>query len=606
MKGVVAALFCLFACAAIPAAGQSMPAGNNDQPASADRPGLFADLMDAIGSGSRMLIRKIQPGEERDRVEDPRFNSQASPRDSLMTFIEAMDLVQRGYTDIGYTRALASLPQGTTRQQADVLYEILLRLGPVSPAELPGREQAEESGDTRYEYFPRGTDHAWVWQAADPPSNATVAVIRSGEGAWLVSERTLDGAPLFLEAIADLPPQFSSEDNGDYFIMVFSPLIERTGLYGWIAFIAVLALGIGAGLLFKRGMAWTARRADRIDQAFLGATLRGLGNAGGLVVFTFFFTIAIGFLALGPVLQALHYEIPRFLMVVAIAFLIVSLIDVFIAFLRGRIRHEKDHYDQMVITMIRRILRVLVISIVLIFVLQNILGMNVGALLVGFGFLALALSLAAQDSVKNLFGAVSVFINRPFVIGDWICFKGEMGDHIGVIEDIELQATKLTDLEGNLITLPNMLFIDREVQNLSARGYIRRRVDIAIPYRADADEVDRALQAMEDVFNDDEVIEDSGVEDREDKAHVSFSGFEDSWLTITGYHYYFMGNEGEIQRDTERGWFSYLSHCSMVNRKLVQLFGERDIEFAFPTQTVEVVPKKGAPVTIHSEKLVDD
>lgn len=255
----------------------------------------------------------------------------------------------------------------------------------------------------------------------------------------------------------------------------------------------------------------------------------------------------------------------------------------------------------MVITMIRRVLRVLVISIVLIFVLQNILGMNVGALLVGFGFLALALSLAAQDSVKNLFGAVSVFINRPFVIGDWICFKGEVGDHIGVIEDIELQATKLTDLEGNLVTLPNMLFIDREVQNLSARGYIRRRVDISIPYRADADEVDRALQAMEDVFNDEEIVKDSGVENREDRAHVSFSGFEDSWLTITGYHYYFMGGEGEIQRDTERGWFTYLSHCSLVNRKLVQLFGERDIEFAFPTRTVELVPQKGEPVTIRSE-----
>nr|GGH92919.1 hypothetical protein GCM10011355_03540 [Aquisalinus luteolus] len=601
---MIAALFCLFACAAVPAAAQSMPSGG-DEPASADRPGLFADIIDAIGSGSRMLIRKIQPGEERDRVEDPRFNSQESPRDSLMTFIEAMNLVQRGYTDIGYTRALASLPQGATRQQADVLYEILLRLGPVSPAELPGSDQAAASGDTRFEYFPRGTDHAWVWQAADPPSNATVAVLRSGEGTWLISERTLDGAPLFLESIADLPPQFSSEDNGEYFIMVFSPLIERTGLFGWIAFLAVFAIGIAAGLLFKRAMAWTARKADRIDQTFLGATLRGFGNAGGLVVFTFFFTIAIGFLALGPVLQALHYEIPRFLMVVAIAFLIVSLIDVFVAFLRERVSHEKDHYDQMVITMIRRILRVLVISIVLIFVLQNILGMNVGALLVGFGFLALALSLAAQDSVKNLFGAVSVFINRPFVIGDWICFKGEMGDHIGVIEDIELQATKLTDLAGNLVTLPNMLFIDREVQNLSARGYIRRRVDVAIPYRAHADEIDRALQAMMDVFDDEEVVEDSGLEGREEKAHVSFSGFDDSWLTITGYHYYFMGGEGEIQRDTDRGWFSYLSHCSLVNRKLVQLFGERDIEFAFPTQTVEIVPQKGEPITVRSTQSVE-
>ena len=219
-------------------------------------------------------------------------------------------------------------------------------------------------------------------------------------------------------------------------------------------------------------------------------------------------------------------------------------------------------------------------------------------MLIGFGFVALALSLAAQDTVKNFFGAVSVFINRPFVIGDWIIFKGEMGTHIGTVIDIQLQATKMTDFAGNLVTLPNMLFIAREVQNLSARGHIRRELNISIPYRADTKEIDRALEALRDVLNDEEVLDDAGAEGRDGEPHVSFAEFSESWLTIRAYHYYYLGDEGQLQRETERGWFTYLNHCTLVNRKIVEVFGERDIEFAFPTQTVEMVPKQGEPVEL--------
>ena len=575
---------------------QAQPVSSSSGDKQAQPPGAFSDLMDAIDSGSRLLIKQIQPDQERDLVENPRYNSQESPRHALMTFIEAMDLVQRGYEEVGYARAMASMPPDATREDARRLHAILLRLSPVSPAELPGPQQVERSGDTRYEFFPRGMDHQWIWDAVEVPPDAAISLVSAREG-WIFSEATVDGAPDFLDAIASLPPRFEAAEEGQYFIMAFSPLLDRNGLLPWALFIGVGLIGLAAGFGFSRLLCWVAKKAQERDRPFLGTTLTGLGHSGGLVIFTFFFTVAIGFLELGPVLGGLRYAIPRFLMVVAVALLLISLIDVVAAFVKGRVSRHGGHYDKMVVTMVRRILRVFVITLIVIFVLQNLLGLNVGALLVGFGFLALALSLAAQDSVKNLFGAVSIFINRPFVIGDWIKFRGEMDTHIGVIEDIELQATKLKDLEGNLVTLPNMLFIDREVENLSARGYIRREVNIAIPYRAHADEVERALEALEEVFKDEEVLDDANAEGHDDEPHVSFFGFADSWLTIRGYHYYYMNtDDGEIQRDTERGWFSYLSHCSLVNRKIVKLFGERDIEFAFPTQTVALVPQEGEPI----------
>ena len=602
-------LAAILACAMLlvtDAAAQSAPSGGGGQePANpeAQGGGVLTDLLEAIGSGSRLLIRKMQPGEARDLVENPRFDSQESPRDAILTFTEAMALVNRGYEDVGYERALRSLPEGSGRPDADALYAAFLRLGPVAAASLPGADEADRSGDTRFEFFPRGTDHLWVWQALEEGPQGVIAVARreSGEasegGAWRFTRRTVQGAQRLAEDLAPLPPRYDDQDEGQYFLQAFAPVFERTGLVGWLGFAGFTLGGAGLGWAVFRGIRWLAGRARESEQSMIATTLGGLGAAIGVLIFAVAFTIALGFLTLGPVLRPLQIELPRFILVVALAMLAVSIVDTIAAFVRRNIDETgSGHYDRMVVNGVRRVLRTLVIALVLVFILQNVFGLNIGALIVGFGVVGLALGLAAQDSVKNLFGAVTIYVNRPFVIGDWIQFNGRMGKHWGTVEDIKLQSTKLRDLSGNIITLPNMLFVDREVQNLSARGYIRREVNLAVPYRPDAGEAMRAVEALRDVFTDDEVVAHARSEGRGTEPHVSFVGFAEAWLTIRGYHFYYMDDQAEddsrepaAQRDTERGWFTYLDHCTLVNRKIVDTFGERNIEFAFPTQTVELI-----------------
>ena len=213
--GAFSSLFLVFlACLALlPAVShaQTPAGGGNDAPA--EKPGAFSALMDAIDSGSRMLIDQIQPGKERDLVDNPRFNSQESPRHSLMTIVEAMALVARGHESVGYERALRSLPEGASREDARNIHEILLRLGPLSAVQLPGPRQVEESGDRRFEFFPRGADHAWVWEAADPPADAVIALATGADGRWTMTERTIEGAPDLLESLAALPPRYTFSDR---------------------------------------------------------------------------------------------------------------------------------------------------------------------------------------------------------------------------------------------------------------------------------------------------------------------------------------------------------------------------------------------------------
>lgn len=580
------------------ASAQSLPGGSGSSDGSDTRkPGVLTDILDAIGSGSRLLIDAIQPGEDRDPVDNPRFNSLDSPRHSLMTFTNAMELVQRGYTEVGYERALKTLPEGSTRTQADTLHDILVRLQPISVSALPGTDQIERLGDTRFVFFPRGEEHAWVWSAVDTPPTERIVLEADESGDWRFVPSTMAGLETLYDQISSLPPQTSARQNDHYFLEVFSPIVEQTDLLDFGGFLAMMAVAVAAGLLSFRVSKRVAAKADHHEQWHLASAIRGVGRSGGLVLFAFLSTIAIGFLELGPVLSPLKYEIPRFVLLVAIVLFVLSLIDMTAEFTRERIEARgRGHYDRMVVTVARRALRVIVMLIIVIYILQNMLGVNVSAILFGFGVVGLALSLAAQDSVKNLFGAASIFINRPFVIGDWIVFKGEMGQHWGVVSDIELQATKVQVMSGDIVTIPNMLFISREVENLSARGFLRWEFDIAIPYRADTAELDRAMQALRDVLESEEVQRDSNGIDREEQPHVSFAGFSESWFSIKCYHFYFMGESKDaIQRDEDFGWFTYLDHCSLVNRKIVEVFGERDIEFAFPTRTIELVPQPPAP-----------
>lgn len=542
-----------------------------------------------------MLVKQIQPGKDRNLVTNPYFNSQESPRHTLMTFVEAMKLVERGFVEVGYERAMKSLPGFASEDQANQLYQTLLRIGPISATDAPGPDRVQTTGDTRFQVFPRAHMHDWVWAQAEPPPDAEIALILDETNTWRFSDASIRGVDDLLSSLVMLPPRFGANTQAGYFAQVFTPLFEDTGLVDWLIFFAIFAGGFGLALAFSYGMLWVANRD--VHRA-VSAAVKGLGRAGAVTLTTIAFTVALGFLHLGPVLEPLHYEIPRFLMVIAMTFLLLSVIDV-IATL-ATVRVKGDAYDRMLVTTIHRVVRVCVIALVIFFVLQVIFSVNVGAIFIGFGFIALALSLAAQDTVKNMFGAVSIFMNRPFVVGDWIIFKGQTTELCGVVEDIELQATKITDLSGNLITLPNMQFIDREVQNLSARGFIRRQFEVAIPYRNNAEELNRALDALKDVLTSDEVREDALITTR-DKGdpHITFFEFGESWLTLRVYHYYYFGENGERQRDTDRGWFTYLDHCSLVNRKVVEVFGERDIEFAFPTQTIELRgTDQGQPVQL--------
>jgi MscS family membrane protein len=120
--------------------------------------------------------------------------------------------------------------------------------------------------------------------------------------------------------------------------------------------------------------------------------------------------------------------------------------------------------DNQLIPLIQKVLRFVIILFGVIFIFQNV-GVNVTALIAGVSIGGLAFALAAQDTVKNFLGSVTILLDAPFQIGDYIEFDGKAG----YVEEVGLRSTRLRTLDGTIISVPNSKVADAAVNNIGRR-----------------------------------------------------------------------------------------------------------------------------------------
>jgi MscS family membrane protein len=137
-----------------------------------------------------------------------------------------------------------------------------------------------------------------------------------------------------------------------------------------------------------------------------------------------------------------------------------------------------------VLPLTERVLKAGLALLATIFILQN-LGFNVTGIVAGLGVGGLAVALAAQKTVENLFGGVSVVVDQPVRIGDMCKF----GDKQGVVEEIGLRSTRIRTLDMSVVTVPNAEFSQVQIENLSTRSRIRLYTLIGLRYETTPDQL---------------------------------------------------------------------------------------------------------------------
>lgn len=119
----------------------------------------------------------------------------------------------------------------------------------------------------------------------------------------------------------------------------------------------------------------------------------------------------------------------------------------------------------------------------------NSLGVRLGPLLGALGLGGLVLALALQKPVENFFAGVILQARRPFTVGDSV----QLGDHLGVVTDIDSRVTVLRSLDGTAIRIPNAKVTDNDIVNLTWNTVRRSRLDVGVAYDTDLDVATAAL-----------------------------------------------------------------------------------------------------------------
>ena len=253
------------------------------------------------------------------------------------------------------------------------------------------------------------------------------------------------------------------------------------------------------------------------------------------------------------------------------------MIELFIIQLSSFAQRDDNLLNQTFVQFMRIISRVIMIIIGSIYLIRIISGKPINALLAGLGIGALAVALAAQDTLKNFFGSIMIMLDKPFSIGQRIIIEG----HDGVIEQIGFRSTRVRTLTGHLVTVPNDKMATSSVENIGQRPSIRRLTNITITYDTPPEKVEKAVSIIREILDNHEGM------DPEFPPRVYFNEFNDTSLNILMVYWYFPPD-----------YWAYLDFSERINLEIMNQFEKEGIEFAFPTTTTYLAHYARRPLKI--------
>ena len=321
------------------------------------------------------------------------------------------------------------------------------------------------------------------------------------------------------------------------------------------AALVLFALRRGAGRALRALRIGDAANPDGIVQRVHGATRLWL-------LFPLALYVAASTLDLPAKLEQLIDVVVVVGLVVQAALWVNRLVDSWLGRLIDR-RRSVDSESVTVLALLGFAARLMVWTFALLLVLNH-LNFNISALIAGLGVGGVAIALAVQNILGDLFASLSIVLDKPFVIGDFIT----VGDCLGTVEHIGLKTTRLRSLGGELIVFSNADLLKSRIRNYR-RMYERRVVFIiGIAYDTPADR----LRGVPDILRD-AVSAQQRV--RFDRAH--FKEYDPSALVFEVV-YYVLSPDYNVYMDTQQA----------VNFTIFQRFARERIEFAHPTQMLHM------------------
>jgi MscS family membrane protein len=269
--------------------------------------------------------------------------------------------------------------------------------------------------------------------------------------------------------------------------------------------------------------------------------------------------------------RGFSFGVLSILVIVTLSWLLFKLIDAVSMYFESITKKTKSPLDDQLVPIVRKSLKVFFGILAFVFAVQN-LGYSVASLLAGLGIGGLAVALAAQDTISNFFGSVTILLDRPFSVGDWI----ETGGEEGVVEEIGFRSTRIRTFGKTELSIPNSTLANSVINNWSRMPIRRVKMTVGVTYESSADQMNEAVEGIRQILRDHKEV-------YQDFFLVNFTDFGSSSLDI--FVYYFT---------TTTVWAEYLRIRQEVNVSIMRLLESLGMEVAFPTRTVYLKPEEAA------------
>ena len=248
------------------------------------------------------------------------------------------------------------------------------------------------------------------------------------------------------------------------------------------------------------------------------------------------------------------------------------LVDVGADYWQAAAAETDSKLDDQLVPLVRTAAKIFVGVVGLIFILQN-LGVNITSLVAGLGIGGVGVAIAAQDSLRNLFGGATILADKPFQVGDWVI----IGDYEGTVEQVGFRSTRIRTFADSLISVPNARITDTEVNNMGRRTWRRYSTTLGVAYHTDPDRIQAFVEGIRAIVR-------ANPNMRRDYYIVEFVAFDASSLSIMVYTF--------IKAAT---WNEELRTRHIFNLDILRLAERLEVEFAFPTRTLHLAETPDQP-----------
>ncbi|MCA9755980.1 MAG: mechanosensitive ion channel [Candidatus Eisenbacteria bacterium] len=488
-----------------------------------------------------------------------------SPRATMMGFLDAINDVARGtkerIDDAVRCLDLESIPASIRSERAPQLAvelkEVIDRTRYVIADEIPDDAQGPP-----YVFLRR--------------QEGEIVLAANERGEWRFTAGTVESIPTLLRA---------TEDQERVKGVLESPLSIAPGLWvqskvptslrtsrlwledwQWIGLFLLIFLGIlldriVAGVVMSNLKRFLSRKKVTIAEKFLKDGLRPIG----LLAMALTWWFGLRYLALPD----------RFFVVLLLAARLVAAVaglwagfratDVIAEYLMKQAQTTESKLDDVLIPMFRKALKVFLTVIGILFI-ANSLDLDITAFLAGLGLGGLALALAAKDTIENLFGSLTVLLDRPFNVGDWIKLAGQEG----TVTEVGFRSSRIRTFYDSVITIPNSHLINNTVDNMGARRYRRWSTKLGVQYDTTPEQIEAFCEGIREIIRNHPYT-------RKDYFHVYVNEFAASSLEILLYVFH-----------EAPDWQTELRERHRLFLDILRLARRLGVQFAFPTQTLHM------------------